>query len=158
MDGSMAQLASYLSGLVGRRIEHIARVLYAHRGVVDYVDGPLEMEVDGRVVLFDGANDGESLRVRDRGWDDPFKDPVSAETREYIELHGRWQRVDCSSHEGFIDLVDQVITDVRLLRNEHGRTAGLTISVAARSVWFVVEGDECHVHWAHPIGFTEVKG
>lgn len=154
----MAQRLSSLSGLVGKRVVYITRVLYQHGGEIDPVDGPLEIGVDGQVVLLDGAMDGESLRVRDRAWDDPFKEPLTTENLDYVEEHGKWQRVDCSHHKDYEEFVGQVLTEVRLLRNERHRIGGVRLSVHSRSMWFVVEGDECHVHWAHPIGFTEVRG
>jgi hypothetical protein len=157
MDGIIVQPLSCLSRLIGQRIESIARVCYWHRGVADLADGSLEIKVAGEVVLLDGASDGESLRVRNGPWVDPFDEPVSTENLEYIAEHGRWQRVDCSIHEFYDDFLKEAITDVRLLENEHGRTAGVKISVPARSLWFVVEGDECHVHWGQPVGFSETR-
>jgi hypothetical protein len=54
-------------------------------------------------------------------------------------------------------LVGQELREVGLLENEHRRIAGVRLSTNGRSMWFVVEGDECHVYWAHPIGFFDVR-
>lgn len=153
----MAKLPQSLGSLVGRRVRRLGRVLYEHRGEIG-CDGPLEIEADGCVVLLDGAGDGESLRIVGRPWIDPFEEPLSKENQGYLYEHGKWQRVDHSHREGYADFIGQVVEEMRLLENEHGRVAGLRLSAAGRSLWFAVEGDECLVHWAQPIGFTEPEG
>jgi hypothetical protein len=153
----MAQLHLSISDLVGKRLRRIGRVLYQRGSDIDAVDGPLELEVDGRTFLLDGAPDGESLRVREGAWEDPFKEPLSDENLRYIREHGKWHRIDCSQHEHYDTLVGQELREVGLLENEHRRIAGVRLSTNGRSMWFVVEGDECHVYWAHPIGFFDVR-
>lgn len=150
----MAQALSFLDELVGRQITLVSRVLYLHDGEIEPDDGPVEVGGDGYVVLLDGASDGESLRARREAWKDPFEGPLSGENELYVEKHGKWQRVDYSQQEPYAGLVGQRISEIVLLTNEHGRVAGIRLSVPGRTMWFVVEGDECHVRWAHPSGFT----
>lgn len=159
MDGSMVLPASSLKSLPGRRLRAVSRILYEHGGRIESDDGPLELYLDdGIVVLLDGAADGESLRVRYAPWADPFASPISAENRLYIEQNGKWSRVEMSSDPRFASLIGEVITSVTILENEFGREAGIQLSIMGTDIWFVVAGDECHVHWAHPIGFsTSVK-
>ena len=149
------QLPSFPSAIVGRTVTSVGRVLYEHRAVIEPVDGALEIGVDGRLILLDAAADGERLRVREQAWNDPFEKPLSRENEAYVKEHGRWRRVDCSRQEPYSELLGQSVTDVRFLENEWHHVAGVRLSVAARSLWFVVAGDECRVYWAHPIGFRE---
>lgn len=156
MDGSMVLPLSSLRKFIGKRILRISRVLFSRPGSLEPAeDGPLEIEIDGEVLLFDGAPDGESLRLRAGFWEDPFKGSLSMENAQYIKDHGQWRRFDCSNEAYFSDLVGQELADVRPLMNTWGRIGGIRLSVDARSLWLVVECDECHVDWVHPIGFTE---
>lgn len=154
----MAQHLSFLKDLLGKRIRHVARLLYEYRSEIDSDDGGIEIGTDAGVVLLESDSDGESLRARASPWEDPFREPLSEDNRRYVDEHGKWQRVDVSMQEGYADLVGEPVTGVSLLKSEHGRIAGVRLSVPARSIWVVVGGDECHVRWAHPIGFTDVAG
>jgi hypothetical protein len=153
----MAQHPFIPRSLVGKRITHVARVLYEYRGEVDPGDGALELGLDGQTLLLDGESDGERLRVSEQPWVDPFEEPLSEENRRFVETHGKWRRVDCSRSDVYSGLLGQVITDACALNNKFGTLAGLRISVPTAGIWFVVDGDESHVYWAQPIGFTEVK-
>jgi hypothetical protein len=157
MDGSGVRLPFSLDEVAGTRILSAHRVLY--RGVdgrySDY--GALELCVGARTLLFDGAADGESLRVHDRPWVDPFAEPMSEENRRYVQEHGKWERVDCSAEKPYEDFIGQEITDVIALVNEFGRIAGVRISVRNCSLWFAVDGDESRVYTSRPSGFREVR-
>ena len=141
------------STLVGCRIYLIARVFFEFQGSLEQVDGPLEITVSGRSVLFDCEGDGESLRVRERCWNDPFEGELSADNRQFVESSGRWRRTEVSDWQGYRDLKGHVITEIQLLTNQHGRVAGVRFAANNRFMWFVVEGDECRVHWSAPMGF-----
>lgn len=150
------QARSFVEGLTGLQITAIARVLYEFGGETDPEDGPVELRADDRVVLLDGEGDGERLRIQDAAWEAPFDGPLSEENRNYIRDHGKWGRVDCSRQGSYADFVGESLVEVSLLKNVHGRIAGLRLSASTRTLWFVVECDTCHVRWAHPVGFTEV--
>lgn len=149
------QSLSCLDEVVGSNLSGIARILYEFDGENEPDDGALELRTEGFIVLLDGSSDGESLRVRKAAWKDPFGEPLSPDNERYVREHGRWRRVDCSDLENYSDFVGREVTEFRTLINEHGRIAGLRLSVPGRTMWFVVQGDECHVRWTHPIGFTE---
>lgn len=140
--------------MLGERVTHVARILYEHGGEIGERDGALEIRTDSRTLLLDGASDGESLRLRAGAWHDPFEHPLSDENRRYVEQHGRWVRVDCSELERYSELLGKELVEVVPLLNEHGSTGGLRLAVRDRTLWFVVEGDEGHVYWAPPPGFT----
>lgn len=156
MNGSKALPLASLKSLCGKRLHAVARILFEHAGRIDPGDGPLELYLDdGTVVLFDGSADGEGLRVQYAPWVDPFASPISEENRAYIEQSGKWSRVEQSSDPLFVDLLGEVISSVTILDNEFGREAGVQISIGGKDLWFVVAGDECHVHWTQPIGLRK---
>lgn len=156
MAGSMAQPPCFPNSLLGRTVTRINRILYEYRGEVRSDDGALEFEFSGGgVVRLDGAADGEQLCAVDARWEDPFREPLSAENARYVEEHGRWRRVDCSGLVGYADFIGQPVTAVRILRNRWGRVGGIRISSPNRTLWFAVDSDECRAYWAQPIGFSE---
>lgn len=151
------QVLFFPDDLVGQTLTGIARVLFERHGVLDQSsDGALELELNGRTVRLDSASDGEQLRVEEGRWEDPFAEPLSPENRAYVEEAGKWQWVDVSQQERYRDFIHRPITEVRSLKNRFGQICGVRISVDRRSLWFVAEGDECHVYWAHPIHIVEV--
>ncbi|WP_437576754.1 hypothetical protein [Sorangium sp. So ce887] len=155
MNGSKPLYPASLKSLPGRRLRAVARILFEHGGRIEPDDGPLELYLDeATVVLLDSSADGEGLRVRDAPWADPFMPPISAENRLYIEPCGKWSKVDQSSDPRFARLIGEVISSVTILENAFGRESGVQVSIGETYLWFVVAGDECHVHWAHPIGFA----
>ncbi|MFO0553687.1 MAG: hypothetical protein U0271_35215 [Polyangiaceae bacterium] len=143
--------------MVGRTVNGIGRILYEYRGEVDRADGALELRLDDQIVLLDSAAGGECLRVRTGAWRDPFAEPLAPENQRFVERHGRWVRIDCYKEEPYADFVGSQVAEASLLKNEWGHVAGIRFAVHSRCLWFVVEGDECHVYWAHPIGFREVR-
>ncbi|MEZ4473288.1 MAG: hypothetical protein R3F60_21375 [bacterium] len=151
----MVHSLSCLDEVVGSKLTGIARILYEFNGEIEPDDGAVELTSEGFTALLEGSGDGESLRVREAAWKDPFEAPLSPDNYRYAQEHGRWRRIDCSTLPNYSDLVGREVTEIRPLANEHGRIAGLRISVPNRTMWFVVQGDECHVRWAHPTGFTE---
>lgn len=137
-------------------VASIARVLYEHGGQLDMSDGPVELRFeDSATLLLDGGSDGETLRTSSSPWRDPFAGKLSVENRAYIQEHGKWTRVDVSNEDAYRDLVGNAVSEVAPLFNEFGRPSGVKLATIDRTLWFVIEGDECHVRWAHPIGFTE---
>lgn len=147
-----------LCGVEGKVLASIARVLYEHGGQLDTSDGPVELRFeDGGTLLLDGGSDGETLRTSSSPWRDPFAGQLSAANRAYIQEHGRWTRVDLSNEDAYRDLVGNDVVEMAPLFNEFGRLSGVKLATFDRTMWFVIEGDECHVRWAPPIGFSEKR-
>ncbi|WP_159398002.1 hypothetical protein [Sorangium cellulosum] len=150
----MALPPASLKSLSGKCLRAVARIFFEHGGQIEAGDGALELYLDdGSVFFLDGSADGERLRVQDAPWVDPFQPPISDENRLYIEQSGKWSRVEQSDDPKFSGLIGKVIASVKVLVNEFGREAGVQFSIGGTELWFVVAGDECHVHWVHPIGF-----
>jgi hypothetical protein len=131
-------------------------VLYERHGTINPIDGPLEIEMSGRFVVLGVGPDGERLRVDEGRWEDPFEEPLSPENRAFVEETGKWRRFDCSQEAPYSDFVGRAITEARLLWNRAHKVVGVRISVDTRSIWIVVEFDECHIYWAQPFDVTEV--
>jgi len=152
------QQDSDLSGVNGKVVASLARVLYEHGGQLDTGDGPVEVRFeDGATLLLDGGSDGETLRTSSSPWRDPFEGKLTQENRAYIQEHGKWTRVDVSNEDAYRDIVGSAVVEAAPLFNEFGRLSGVKLATIDRTMWFVIEGDECHVRWAHPIGFTETR-
>jgi hypothetical protein len=145
-----------LQETVGKRITHVARALYVYRGERNDQDGPLELGLEGGIVLLDGHGDGERLRVRAEGWKDPFEGPLDEESRRFVEDHGKWTRFDLSRDSQYRDLIGELIREVTFLKNVHGTIAGVKLTFSVRDLWFFVDFDESYVQWALPNGFDEV--
>lgn len=140
--------------LVGRTVVRIDRAFYETDGVIHPGDGPLEVQLDdGAVLLFDGGADGESLRVENSPWVDPFEGQLTPENAQFVAESGKWTRVPVSKDAPYCELIGATVEAVEVLENEFGREAGLGIETAARTLWFVVQCDEAHVHWASPRGY-----
>ncbi len=156
MAGSTAQplCSDAAQRIAGSKIVRIDRVLYEVGGVVEPGSGPLEVHLeDGAVFLFSGASDGESLRVEAQPWTDPFEGAMSPENEEFVAQSGKWSRVSVSNEAPYNELIGAKVNAVELLENEFGREAGLAIETDARTLWFVVQGDEDHAFWAFPLGY-----
>ena len=98
-----------LADLVGSRITRVRRVHYVYRGVPDTDFGPLELTFGSRSVLFDNAADGETLCVRAAAWEDPLAEPLSAESRAFVEQSGKWAAFDVSAVGAFATFIGDVL-------------------------------------------------
>ena len=140
--------------LLGRNIVRVDRILYVHEGRIAPKDGALELQLDdGSVLLLEAAADGETLSVSDGAWVDPFDGKLDHENQTFVAESGKWTRVAVSEEPLFSTLIGCPVLDVAILENQFGREAGLAIGTPARTIWFVVEGDEAHVYWAMPLGY-----
>jgi hypothetical protein len=60
-------ITEVLSGLRGKKIQVVRRILYIPQSSIDSSEGPIEIHLtDGYTVLLDGGSDGESLIVKSR--------------------------------------------------------------------------------------------
>lgn len=150
------QPGSDLARIEDKVVTSISRVLYEHNSQLDTSDGPVELRFeDGEALLLEGSGDGETLRISWSPWQDPFAPRISDENAAYVQEHGKWTRTDVSHEHGYRDLVGEALAEAAPLFNEFGRLSGMKLVTETRTMWFVIEGDECHVRWAHPIGFSE---
>lgn len=142
-----------LNRLVGQVILEVNRVLFKFKGEFDE-DGPLELLLEsGEAVLMDGDGDGETLRIRNTRWVDPFRGPLNEENKCYIESHGKWTCVEVSHQPYYRDFKGEVIICVETLSNEFGVEAGVSIETKTAKLWFTVMADEYWVTWSLPRGY-----
>lgn len=98
----------------GRRISRIRRAFFEYKGQVEIAAGLLELTFDDdEVVVFDGAGNGQSLRVEAGPWLDPFDRPLSSENEEWIAQHGKLTAFDVSGEEPFDRLIGADVLRVR---------------------------------------------
>jgi len=140
---TLQQLRSY----VGRRITKIERLGYEFRGSQDIDNGDLQVWFNGDVLRFGVCSDGESLRVEEQPWKDPFAAPLSEENERYVETHGRSVLVDVSAEPGFDALIGQPLQEVLPLVNEFGKLIGVSLHVGPTVVDVHVEFDDLHLTW-----------
>lgn len=121
--------------------------------------GPLELTFGGRVVLFDNAADGETLCVRAEAWEDPFGEPLSEESRAFVEESGKWVAFDVSAVGAFATFIGDVLASVEPVLAESGKVTGMILRTAGGGVIRVdVDADELFLNAVisgHPIESCE---
>jgi hypothetical protein len=136
-----------LSGIQGRKIRAVRRILYSYKGSIDSGEGPIEIcFMDGSTVLLDGGSDGESLIVKSQPWVDSFAGSLPEENREFVEESGKWTGIEVSEEPPYAQLVGQRVEDVALIRDTRNKIRGVTIFAGGFSVRVEIEGDEVYVN------------
>jgi hypothetical protein len=102
---------------VGTPIRRVRRIHYVYDGRPDTDFGPVELTIGERLFLFDNEADGESLRVTETAWADPFPEPLSSEDREFVERSGKWTAFDVSTLRRWAKPIGERLSDVEA----HGR-------------------------------------
>jgi hypothetical protein len=117
---------------VGTPIRRVRRMHYVFNDQPDTDFGPIELTLGEQPFLFDNEPDGESLRITDAAWIDPFAEPLSAENREFVARSGKWTALDVSTAKAWAGLIGEVLSEVEpimdsahkmtgiILRTEHG--------------------------------------
>jgi hypothetical protein len=113
-----------LTGVIGARITRVAHIHYVSRGMPDTGFGPLELTFGGRVILLDGAADGEALRVSTRAWQDPFAGSLSDENRAYVDKSGQWTAFDVSAQGALAPFTGDVLASVEAVLADSGKVRG----------------------------------
>jgi hypothetical protein len=132
-----------LTGLIGKRIASIRRLLYVFAGKVDSDIGPVELTLsDGSIFLFNVGSDGASLRVDEEGWQDPFEEPLSPENREFVERSGKWTAFDVSSKQPYNALIDRTVVDVQPIMGQLHKIVGAGIITDIGTLRVTIAFDE----------------
>src|SRR6266545_507381 len=100
---------------VGDAISRVCRLRYqVGDEVVPTLDGgAVELTFSSGATLYgESGPDGDSLRVKDTPWVDPFAGPLSPENEEYVRTSGKWVRHDVSGEPPFDDLIGRKVFDV----------------------------------------------
>lgn len=100
---------------------------YVCNGRPDTDFGPVELTIGERPFLFDNEADGESLRVTETAWSDPFAEPLSTENREFVERSGKWTAFDISALGRWAKLIGEPLSDVEAITDPGGKTTGIVL-------------------------------
>jgi hypothetical protein len=132
---------------VGGEISRLERLRYEVGGVRGPDGGDVQLWFGDGVVRLGVASEGETLRIGDTPWRDPFAEPLSSENAEYVASHGKWTLVDVSDEEPFRELIGKCVTAVMPLTNRFGRFIGVQLVAGDSSLNVYVHADELHVSW-----------
>ena len=147
-----------IQGWSGRRVEGARRIRYVGPDSSVSSDGPLELSFDdGSVRVLDAGADGESLRISDGAWRDPFAPPQSAQNAEFLSDAGRWTAFDLAGQPPW-DALLGVTLQIRPIRDSSGRKLiGANISAGPMVVDVHVDSDELVVTINHRSGHRPVS-
>jgi len=108
-------------------IRRVRRIHYVYNGRPDTDFGPVELTIGERSFLFENGADGESLRVTETAWADPFAEPLSTENREFVERSGKWTAFDVSTVGRWAKLIGEPLSDVEAITDDGGKTTGVVL-------------------------------
>jgi hypothetical protein len=132
-----------LAGLIGKRIAFIRRLLYVFAGRVESDIGPVEITFsDGSTFLFNVGPDGESLRIEEGQWRDPFREPLSSENREFVERSGKVTAFDVSAKPPYSPLIGRTVLDVQPIVGPLNKITGTNIITDAGTIRVTIGADE----------------
>jgi hypothetical protein len=112
---------------VGTPIRRVCRIHYVYNGRPDTDFGPVELTIGERPILFDTGADRESLHVTETAWADPFREPLSTESREFVERSGKWTAFDVSTLGRWAKLIGEPLSDVEAITDDGGKTTGIVL-------------------------------
>jgi hypothetical protein len=137
-------LAKYVGGTVSR----VHRLKYEVDGEVvsDPNEGTVEVVFDGGAVLLcESAPDGETVRIGEVLWADPFAGPLSPENEEYVRTSGKWTRHDVSDADPFTALIGRKVVDIAPIAGSTGKLYGLVLNVSGYLLACYANADELRV-------------
>lgn len=115
---------------VGTPIRRVRRIHYVYDGRPDTDFGPIELTLGDHFFLLDSDSDGESLRVAETAWVDPFSEPLSPENRVFVQQSGKWAAFDVSTLDRWAKLIGEPLSDVEAISNDAGKTTGVVLRTA----------------------------
>jgi hypothetical protein len=136
-----------ISSHVGHQIVRVERLRYEYLGRQERESGDLQLWLDDGALHISVAADGETVRVEDGPWVDPFLGPLSVDNEAYVATHGKWNLVNVSEEVPFSSLVGKTIEQVVPLTNRFGRTIGAQIVAGDVVLNVYVDADELFVTW-----------
>jgi hypothetical protein len=136
-----------LTKYVGATISRVCRLRYQLGENVDSDDdGAIEVSFSTGATLYcEPGPDGDSVRVRDTVWIDPFAGQLSPENEEYVRTSGKWTKHDVSDENLFADLIDRKLIDIAPMSGSTGKLYGLLLNVSGYLLAVYANADELHV-------------
>jgi hypothetical protein len=145
-----AAMRKNLAEFVGGEIASIARRFYVFEGVAADDRGPVEFVFqDGRFVGLDVGGDGESIRLDEEPWVDPFRRPLSRENAEFVDSSGKWTRFDVSTIEAYAYLIGSRVSQFAPVMGSSGKVIGLGVMTSTGSMRIECDADEVWVTFPH---------
>jgi hypothetical protein len=143
-DVNVVDMATY----VGDTISRVSRI--RHQVGDDVVsgsdEGPVEIKFGHGTTLYgESGADGETIRVKDTPWVDPFAGPLSPENEEFVRTSGKWIKQDVSDEQPFAKLIDRRVADIAPIAGITGKQYGLVLNVSGYLLALYVNGDELYV-------------
>jgi hypothetical protein len=136
-----------LAKYVGATVARVSRLRYQVGDDVEAAnDGSIEITFgSGAVLLCEAGADGETVRIEDKPWVDPFAGPLSPENEEYVATSGKWTKFDVSEESPFTDLVGRKVSDVAPVDGGTGKRYGLVVNVSGYLLAVYTMADELRV-------------
>ena len=140
----MVEFAKYIGDTVSR----VSRLRYQVGD--DIVSGANEGAVEitlghGTTLYCESGPDGETIRIQDTPWVDPFAGPLSPENEEYVRTSGKWTKQDVSDEKPFAELIGRRVVDVAPMTGTTGKQYGLVLNVSGYLLALYANADELRV-------------
>jgi hypothetical protein len=130
----------------GKRLCRVRRMHFVVDDVVDRSEGEVQFEFDDNsVLLCEGDTDGETIRLGDSPWPDPFSEPLSPDSEAFVRDHGKWVLIDVSAEAPWNRLIGSPVRGTSTIRTSDGHDRGVLIDIGGVLVCIAVSGDETHV-------------
>ena len=89
--------------------------------------------------------DGDSVRIHNDAWIDPFAEPLSPANEDYVRTSGKWTKCDVSDEAPFAHLVGRKLIDVAPMPGATGKLYGLLLNASGYLLAIYANADELHV-------------
>jgi hypothetical protein len=120
-------IAPSLVEAIGAPICRVRCIHYVFNGQSDTDFGPVELTIGERTFLFDNEPDGDSLRVSQEAWVDPFSEPLTEQNRAFIETSGKWTAFDVSAEGSWTQLIGERLSAVEPVMDDAEKTTGVVL-------------------------------
>lgn len=133
-----------VASLIGKTISTVELVVYQEPGgALEDGDYAVQFSTPTAVLLLWGRGDGETLRVDDSAWVDPFIEPFSPENREYVARSGKWVKRDAPQVSRAGMTVGRRLVQAAPLRDAGTRLRGVALEFeGGLELLYVVAADE----------------
>jgi hypothetical protein len=132
---------------IGDTIARVCRLKYQIGQEIVFDDsGAVEITFAGGPTFFcDSGPDGDSVRIHDDAWIDPFAEPLSPANEDYVRTPGKWTKFDVSDEAPFAHLVGRKLIDAAPMSGATGKLYGLLLNVSGYLLAVYANTDELHV-------------
>ena len=130
----------------GSIVESVRVIGFVFNGKPNAENFHLELHLDtGQTRLLRPGRDGESLRISQEPWRDPFEEPITEINAAFVKQYGKWSVLELSSFTPVASLVGQKLTAIAPVFNQTAKLIGLHLITQRGCVSYLVEWDEGHI-------------